>query len=40
MSSEHVAIDIFDYAGKKLCGLYDSYIDAEGQAHDIEYTET
>ncbi len=40
MNSEHVAIDIFDYAGKKLCCLYDSDIEAEGQAHDIEYTES
>lgn len=40
MGSEHIALDIFDYANKKLCCLYDSDIEAEGQAHDIQYTDT
>ena len=34
----HVALDIFDYAGNKICSLYDSSIDAPGQAYHIVYT--
>ena len=40
MATEHCAVDIYDYSGKKLCCLYDSDIEAEGQAHDIIYTDS
>ena len=38
--AEHRALDIYNYSGQKLCCLYDSDIEAEGQAHDITYTDT
>ncbi len=35
MANKHISIDVYDYSGNKLCCLYDSSIDAEGQAYDI-----
>lgn len=32
---KHVSLSVFDYNKKKLCDLYDSAIDARGQAYDI-----
>ena len=34
----HIALDVFDYNHQKLCSLFDSDTDAEGQAYDITYT--
>lgn len=34
---EHVSLAIFNYSKEKLCELYDSAIQADGQAYDIEY---
>ena len=34
----HVMLDIFDYQGKKVCGLFDSGTNMEGQAYDIVWT--
>lgn len=36
---ERVSLSIYDYSHKKLCDLYDSSVQAEGQAYDIEYRE-
>ena len=36
---EHISIGVYDYSGNKLCDLYDSAIQAEGQAYSIVYTE-
>lgn len=36
-NTPHIAQDIFDYNRNKLCGIYDSSIVAEGQAHDIVF---
>lgn len=32
---KHITLDIFDYSRKKLCSLFDSTINAKGQAYDI-----
>ena len=34
----HVMLDVFDHRRSKLCGLYDSKLEAKGQAHNIVYT--
>lgn len=34
----NLVLDIFDYAGNKLCSLYDQTSDAGGQAHDVVVT--
>ena len=34
----YCAVDVFDYSNNKLCSLYDSNIDAQGQAYNIVYT--
>lgn len=36
---EHISIGVYDYDGNKLCDLYDSGIQAQGQAYNISYTE-
>lgn len=36
---EHISIGVYDYERKKLCDLYDSFIQAEGQAYNIIYTQ-
>lgn len=35
---EHISIGVYNYAEEKLCDLYDSGIQAEGQAYGIIYT--
>ena len=37
MSQKHVSIDVFNAKREKLCNLYDSSINAKGQAHSIVY---
>lgn len=37
MSNTHISVDVFDYERKHLCNLYDSDIQADGQAYDIVY---
>lgn len=34
---KHVALDIFDYNRNKVCNIYDSSIQADGQAHNIVF---
>ena len=34
---DHVSIGIYDYSNNKLCDLYDSSIQASGQAYNIVY---
>lgn len=36
---EQVSLSVYDYNRKKLCDLYDSHVQAQGQAHDIIYRE-
>lgn len=36
---DHVSVGVYDYSGNKLCDLYDSFIQADGQAYDIAYSE-
>lgn len=33
-----MALDLFDYGRNKLCNLYDSTVQAKGQAHSIVFT--
>ena len=34
---KHVSLSVWNYAGKKICDLYDSFSKARGQAYDIDY---
>lgn len=34
----HVSLDVFDYSNNKLCNLFDSGTNAEGQAYEIVWT--
>lgn len=36
--SRHISLDVYDMNRNKLCGIYDSSIEAKGQACDIVYT--
>ena len=36
---DHVSIGVYDYSGNKLCDVYDSSIQADGQAYNIVYTQ-
>lgn len=37
MGQKHISVDVFNAKREKLCNLYDSSIDAKGQAHGIVY---
>ena len=36
---KHVSLAVYDYERKKLCDIYDSDIQARGQAHNIILTQ-
>lgn len=36
---KRVSLAVFDYGRKKVCDLYDSATQAQGQAYDITFTE-
>lgn len=36
---DHISIAVFDYERNKLCDLYDSSVQADGQVYDIVLTE-
>lgn len=38
MKEIYASLDVFDYSGNKLCGLYDSQNDIVGQAYDVQYS--
>lgn len=35
---KHTTLSVCDYNRRKLCDLYDSQVDAQGQAYGITYT--
>lgn len=37
---KHISLDLFNYGRKKLCNLYDSQLNAKGQAYNIIYTDS
>jgi hypothetical protein len=36
---KHISIGVYNYKGEKLCDLYDSDIQAQGQAYNIAYVQ-